>query len=167
MVGVWCLVLVSSPKLKNKIENTKIIPRKRQPQNLKRILTRAKFTSDSLIDSTPKVTKCDDKRCETCKQTVVCSQVVINKPNKTLFNIKNDMDCGVRDFIYVITCNGYGEKYISESGDTLRHRTTLHRNQISMPQYRKLKVSKHIAECAQNKTIMFTICPFFQITQSR
>ena len=119
--------------------------------------------SENGINSTPKVTKCNDERCETCKQIVVCSQVVINKPNKTLFNIKNDMDCGVRDFIYVITCNGCGEKYIGESGDTLRHRTTLHRNQISIPQYRNLKVSKHIAECAKNKTIMFTICPFFKL----
>ena len=153
-------ILNASPKLKNKIENTKIIPSKRQPQNLKRILTRAKFTSENRIDSKPKVTKCDDKRCETCKQIVVCSQVVINKPNKTLFNIKNNMDCGVRDFIYV---NGCGEKYIGESGDTLRHRATLHRNQISILQYRKLKVSKHIAECAKNKTIMFTICPFFKL----
>ena len=58
------------------------------------------------------------------------------------------MDYGVRDFVYVITCNGCGEEYIGESGDTLRHRTSLHRNQILMPQYRKLKVSKHIAECA-------------------
>ena len=74
------------------------------------------------------------------------------------------MDCGVRDFIYVITCNGCGEKYIGESGDTLRQRTSLHRNQILKPQYRKLKVSKHIAECAKTITIMFTICPFLNYT---
>ena len=60
-----------------------------------------KMTSEYLIDSTPKVTKCDDKRCETCKQIVVGSQVVVSKPNKTPFDVKNKIDCGVSDFIYV------------------------------------------------------------------
>ena len=77
--------------------------------------------------------------------------------------MKNNMDCGVRDCIYVITCNGRGEKYIGESGDTLRPRTSLHRNQILMPQYRKLKVRRHIAEWARTKPIMFTIFPFFKL----
>ena len=59
------------------------------------------------------------------------------------------MDCSVRDCIYIISCNGCGDKYIGESGDTLRHRAALHRNQISLPQYRNLFVSKHISECAK------------------
>ena len=156
-------ILNASPKLKNKLQNTKLIQSKRQPQSLKRILTRAKFTTGDPIVDKPKVSKCNDKRCQTCKHIVECSQVEINKTSKTTFNIKNNMNCGVRDFIYVITCNGCEEKYIGQSGDTLRHRTSLHRNQILIPQYRKLKVSKHIAECAKTKTIMFTICPFFKL----
>ena len=97
------------------------------------------------------------------EQIVVCSQIEINKQNKTLFNIKNEMSCSVRDFIYVTSCNGCGEKYIGESGDTLRHRTALHRYHIALPQYRKLFVNKHIAECAISKSPKFTICPFFKL----
>ena len=73
------------------------------------------------------------------------------------------MDCSVRDFIYVISCNGCGEKYIGESGDTLRHRAALHRNHIALPEYQKLFVSIHISECAKTKSPMFTICPFFKL----
>ena len=149
--------------MKRELNKTKLIPSKRQPVNLKRILTRAKFSSQVTVDDTPKVTKCRDERCKTCEQLVVCSQIEINKQSRLLFNIKNEMNCSVRDFIYIISCNGCNEKYIGESGDTLRHRTNLHRNQISLPQYRKLFVSKHIWECARTKTPMFNICPFFKL----
>ena len=112
-------ILNASPKLQNKLQNTKLIQSKRQPQSLKRILTRAKFTTGDPIVDKPKVSKCNDKRCQTCKHIVECSQVEINKTSITTFNIKNNMNCGVRDLIYVITCNGCEEKYIGESGDTL------------------------------------------------
>ena len=57
------------------------------------------------------------------------------------------MDCGVSSsVIYVIVCCGCGEQYIGETGDTLRHRMTVHRQQILDQSTRKLAVSKHINE---------------------
>ena len=79
------------------------------------------------------------------------------------FNIKTNMDCGVRDFIYVIICNGCNENYIGESGDSLRHRAAVHRNQILLEHNRKLFVSNHIYHCAKDKIPMFKICPFYKL----
>ena len=127
------------------MKKIKLIPSRRQPENLKRILTRAKFESNYNTSNEPKISKCTDPRCQTCKEILVGSQVEIGpKDNKKTFNIKTKMNCGVRDFIYVLTCNACKENYIGESGDTLRHRATVHRNQINQTQYRNLKVSKHI-----------------------
>ena len=48
-------VLNASPKMKRELNKTKLIPSKRQPQNLKRILTRAKFISQVTVNDTPKL----------------------------------------------------------------------------------------------------------------
>ena len=158
-------MLNASPKMKKSLENTRIIPSKRQPPNLKKILTRARFTTDPRAeDQQNNVRKCLDLKCEVCKELQVGSHVKLGKGNnKTPLNIKAKMDCSVRDFIYVITCNGCKEQYIGESGDTLRHRAYVHRNQILHLRYRKLYVSKHISLCAIAKNPMFSICPFFKL----
>ena len=56
-------ILRQSNKLSKVVDNIKIINSKRQPPNLKKILTRARFHSD---ESTPTmmVTKCTDSRCK-------------------------------------------------------------------------------------------------------
>ena len=48
-------VINASPKMKRELNKTKLIPSKRQPQNLKRILTRAKFISQVTVNDTPKL----------------------------------------------------------------------------------------------------------------
>ena len=73
------------------------------------------------------------------------------------------MDCEVRDFIYVIICNGCNENYIGESGDSLRNRAAVHRNQILLKHKRKLFVSNHIYHCAKDRIPMFKICPFYKL----
>jgi len=156
------LILKTSTRMNEAMKNMKLIPSKRQAPNLKRILTRAKFGSPSKEKT--KVTQCKDPRCHTCKEILVGNQVELgSKNNKKTFNIKTNMDCGVRDFIYVIICNGCNENYIGESGDSLRHRAAVHRNQILLEHNRKLFVSNHIYHCAKDKIPMFKICPFYKL----
>ena len=144
------------------MKNMKLIPSKRQAPNLKRILTRATF--GSTLKEKNKVTQCKDPRCHTGKEILVGNQVELGcKNNKRTFNIKTNMDCGVRDFIYVISCNGCNEKYIGESGDSLRHRTAVHRNQMLLEHNRKLFVSNHIYHCVKDKIPMVKICPFYKL----
>ena len=67
------------------------------------------------------------------------------------------------NLIYVITCAGCGHNYIGETGDVLRNRVTVHKQQIRDPHTRMLGVSKHIDECAAGLTPQFTIFPFYRI----
>ena len=62
------------------------------------------------------------------------------------------MNCTSTNLIYVITCAGRGHNYIGETGDVLRNRVTVHKQQIRDPHTRMLGVSKHIDECAAGLT---------------
>jgi len=53
-------MLNANPKIKQTVSNMKIFPRKWKPPNLKKILAKAKFTSQENIGSLPKVKKCND-----------------------------------------------------------------------------------------------------------
>ena len=67
------------------------------------------------------------------------------------------------NMVYVITCAGCGQNYIGETGDVLRNRVTVHKQQIRDPDTR---VSAHIDECAAGLTPQFTIFPFYKILSS-
>ena len=73
------------------------------------------------------------------------------------------MNCTSTNLIYVITYAACGHNYIGETGDVLRNRVTVHKQQIRDPQKRMLGVSKLIDECAAGLTLQFTIFPFYNI----
>ena len=77
------------------------------------------------------------------------------------------MGCNVKNLIYVMQCSGCGEEYIGETGDSLRHRMTVHRQQIHVRQtnVRILHVSSHIANCARNYAIKFKLFPLYKLKQ--
>ena len=79
------------------------------------------------------------------------------------FQVKKTMNCTVTNVIYTLTCLGCNEYYIGETGDSLRHRMTVHRQQIRDPTTRMLGVSKHIAECAKDIKPNFTVFPFYKV----
>ena len=155
-------MLNASPRMKQAMTNKRIILSKRQPPNLKKMLTRARFTMEE-TDSQPKIKRCKNTRCKSCHELQTGSEIRPGQKRER-FEIKRKMNCSVTDFIYVITCMGCREQYIGESRDTLRHRTTVHRQQCMHPHYRKLHVSKHISLCAIAKNPMFKICPIFNFT---
>ena len=59
--------------------------------------------------------------------------------------------------IYVIQCGGYKKEYIGETGDTLRHRLTAHRQQIRNRNVQMLYVSEHISICVRQSDIKFKV----------
>ena len=73
------------------------------------------------------------------------------------------MNCASTNLIYVITCAGHGHNYIGETGDVLRNRVTVNKQQIRDLHTRMLRVSKHIDECAAGLTPRCTIFPFYKI----
>ena len=73
------------------------------------------------------------------------------------------MSCDAKNIIYVIKCKGCDEEYIGETGDTLRHRLTVHRQQIRDARVRILYVSNHIANCARIQPVKFSILPLYKM----
>ena len=59
-------LLKQSPQINKIVDKIDVINSKRQPPNLKRILTRARFQLEEHIQ-TIKVTKCNQSLCSTCK----------------------------------------------------------------------------------------------------
>ena len=155
-------ILSASVKLKNPIKRMKLINSKRQPSNLKRILTRARFVLKNSNPNDPKVTKCTNTSCGTCPYLQHNVNGIKFNHSGVHFKIKTKMTCEVKDVIYIVTCSGYGKQYIGETKD-LRDRVTIHNQQINYPQYRHLNVSHHIARCAIERRLKYKICPILKL----
>jgi hypothetical protein len=83
-----------------------------------------------------------------CPYMNLGSEILIRNGSK--FTVKTSMTCVSSNLIYLITCAGCGENYIVQAGDTLRHRMTVHRQQIREPKCQCASVSEHIRDYAAN-----------------
>lgn len=151
-------ILHEDQKMNNILQTNTIIKSKRQPQNLKRLLTRAKFDEIVQIAS---INKCHRANCGLCKCIIVGNSFTF-KCGKT-FHVTTNMGCDAINLIYVMQCTGCDEEYIGETGDSLRHRMTVHRQQIRNSSVRILHVSNHMANCARNSEIPFRLFPLYKM----
>ena len=137
------------------MKNIKIIKGKRQLPNLRRILMKSEFNENN---TPPCVSKCNEPRCGLCKSIIEGS--CLNLKDKT-FHVKENMNCNVRNVLYVLICNGCKEYYIGQTGDKLRNRKTVHEQQIRDPSTRQMPVSKHIDNCCKTQP-KFSLFPFYK-----
>ena len=150
-------ILKEDDKMRNILTKYKLIKSKRQPYNLKRLLTKAKFTSNN----TPKVTKCNKPTCGLYIHLLEGHSFTFRCGKN--FTIHENMSCNVKNVVYVMKCRGCGEEYIGETGNPLRQRVTIHNQQIRDPKTRMLKVSEHIANCAHALNPKYNIFPFYKM----
>ena len=136
----------------------KLIQSRRQPSNLKKILTKAEFTSKP-----PVASECGDKRCECCKHLLLSDHYVFKQVSYK-FTLKTPITCDSANLIYVLICSGCNGEYIGETGiykQKLRDRARLYRQHIRQPEYhQQLKVEGHLKNCSNGE---FTIFPFLQM----
>ena len=151
-------ILHRNNELHEVFKNKVFLKSKRQPPNLKRLLTKAKFTNNINNDCQCNVTKCNEPRCGLCKY--IKEGPSIHFKDK-LFTVKDNMSCKAKNVIYVIQCRGCNEQYIGETVN-LRNRVTLHNQHIRHAELRKIPVSKHIADCSDHDP-KYSIFPFFQM----
>ena len=135
-------------------ENKKLVVAKRQPSNLKRILTKANYTSENINCC---VSKCG-KNCSICKLIVEGNSFQLS-PSQEPFHVKYNFDCNSLNLIYAIICDQCLAIYIGET-NCLRSRMTTHVQQIKQDNLRQLKVSKHIFQCSGGK---FKVFPFYKM----
>ena len=147
-------IIRQDKRLGQLLKKTKIIKSKRQPQNLKKILTSARFTTTTKI---PTVSKCNDKRCGTCPYLKEGSMFTFE--NGQQFHVKSNLSCKSKNVVYVISCDNCNLTYIGQTTN-LQNRITVHKQQIRDENLRHLKVSKHISTCGNGK---FSVFPFYKI----
>ena len=108
------------------------------------------------------ISRCNEPRCKWCDLLETGSNIQFqNLSGVKYFTLKHNMNCLSSNIIYKLQCSGCHQIYIGQTGDTLRHRMTVHRQQIIIFHYSFLKVSKHISQCGRNN---FTIAPFYQLS---
>ena len=154
-------LLRTHPTTKKVFGDVKLIKSLRQPKNLKRLLTSAKYTNKTNFTTS----KCGDPRCECCNNILIANSYKF-KNHDTPFFLKSDFNCNSSNLIYVIKCPTCKEEYIGETGEgksKLRDRTRVYRDHIKNVKNTKLKVEKHLRECGKGE---FTIFPFFQLKQN-
>ena len=148
-------ILHQSPKMKTLVKTSDIIHSRRQPKSLKKLLTTAKFNPSETGNT--EVKKCSDPRCGTCNYLQTGNQLILK--NGMVFCIRTTMDCKTENLIYCITCPGCGENYIGQTGNSLRERVRIHKQQIRQPETRQIPLSEHLDLCGNGN---FKIMPFYK-----
>jgi hypothetical protein len=149
-------LLEASPSLGGHFKNIKILNSKRQPPNLKKMLTSASFGKTERVGE---IKKCGDNKCILCTHLIEGKSFYFKSSNKH-FYIKSNMDCNTKYCIYAMLCPECGQSYIGETKD-FRLRTNLHRQHIN--QRSDILVSKHLHDCGgRNCKIM----PIFKMKTS-
>lgn len=148
-------LLQTSQETKNIFKEVSLIKSKKQPSNLKNLLTKARFNTVQ----NQGVTKCGNPRCKLCAQIIEGNQFKFVDSNYT-FEINHNMNCSTLNCIYVIRCNGCNSIYIGETSN-LRLRTNLHRDHTKNKT--GLYVNTHISKCAKDKYPNFNIMPFYKV----
>ena len=143
----------------NGFKNIKLIHAKRQPPNLKRILTNSLFTN-----KTAAIFKCSDSRCLCCQQLLLEILYTFKNVGKQFF-LKTKIICGSGNLIYLVICPTCKEEYIGKTGigdSELRDRVRIYRHHIRQPEHEKVRVEKHLRTCGKGN---FTIFPFYSCVQ--
>ena len=148
-------LLMQSDRMKAVISKKKIVNSKRQPKSLKSILCKSKF---GMNNSVYKISKCNTPRCGTCNLIIECESYVFK--NGFRFTFKQNMNCRSSNVIYAMICNNCNEFYIGQTGNELRKRMTVHRQQIRDDNLRFLNVSNHIHSCSNGN---FKILPIYKV----
>ena len=142
--------------MKEVLSKYKIIKSKRQPPNLKKLLTRATYTENK---KEPEVKRCNNPRCGLCKHILEGKEYKFKNGKK--IKVNQTMNCEVKNVIYVIICEGCQSEYIGETCN-LRNRVTLHNQHIRDASKRILYVSHHLANCNTNG-LKYKIFPMFKM----
>ena len=79
------------------------------------------------------------------------------------FVLKSHFKYETPNLIYLSICSGCNNEYIRQTGEHLKERLSIYRQQIRQPEYEKREVERHLPTCAKR---IFKIFPFFKMKES-
>ena len=126
-------IITASDRCKNAFKDPSLLAYRR-PRNLRDTLVRAKIkTPKPSPSSPPKITRCNDGRCKTCK---FIAHNIFHNTGQTR-TIHQNLSCSSNNLIYMINCKQCLEtdttlpsQYIGQTGRTLKERFREHRRGI-------------------------------------
>ena len=148
-----------SRELKQVFADFRVVDSQREPSNLLRILQHSRFNGDAEKSNKTRVTKCGQLNCKTCRDILEVNEVHFRNSDKT-YTIKVDMNCTVRNVIYVLFCKKCEHSYIGETVD-FRARMNAHRSNSSSEGAAVMEVSRHFFDCG----LGFWVCPLFKMRE--
>lgn len=127
---------LNSTHVQNVFSNSRICVSYKQPKNLLRILTSARFSENIILNTAHGVTYCNDTRCNICKLYLKSDNPFITS-NGTHWFLKTSAHCSSDYVIYFLTCLiCKKETYIGKTiGDTIQNRGF------------RVRMNKHISDC--------------------
>ena len=150
---------IQDPKLKSKFDNTKVILARKQPNNLLRLLTKAKFSTTPLLQK-PGFHPCHRANCKLCHLYFDIPGNEFITSNGTKWELKTSASCHTKNIVYFLSCTFCNGRttYIGRTED-IHFRMN---NHISKCRHKDMLCtwSNHIAECCKKKTFKE---PFFKI----
>ncbi|XP_062610424.1 uncharacterized protein LOC134272191 [Saccostrea cucullata] len=147
-------ILEQSENMKSLVQPNDIINSRRQAPNLKKLLTKARFTTQEEI---PTIKKCGDPRCGTCSYLEEGNKIQLKSGMEIRTN--SSMNCKSENVIYCAICPTCKEYYIGQTGK-LNARVRVHKQQIKDPSVRNTPCCEHFAKCGKG---IFKIFPFYKL----
>ena len=147
--------LHESEKMNKVLSKKKIINSKRQPKNLKRILTNSRF---DFTEVGPSVQRCSDKRCRTCPSLIEGNSITFI--NGKHFTVRQSISCKTRNVIYSLICKKCKQFYVGETKTELKTRMTVHRQQTNHEDLTIIRANEHFAHCSGGQ---FHIFPLYKV----
>ena len=92
---------VQTDRLEKDFNNTRLVFAKRQPMNLKRLLTSSVFSSTPIVGDSAKIKHCTDKRCQLCTEDYLkIADKIFSPAGRLLFTIKYNFTCKSKNILY-------------------------------------------------------------------
>ena len=164
---------LQTKRLKQAFNNTKIIFAKRQPKNLKQLLTSSTFSSSTPQPTEIGIKHCGDKRCLLCRRNYLqLTDKIISPVGKLLFTIKCNFSCKSKNILYYMTCTICGKDHVGQTDD-FRKRMNNHKSDIrETPTKDTIPVDEHIHYCQLNthqtfKDPYFHVIPFLTVKDDK
>ena len=164
---------VQTNRLKKAFNNTRLVFAKRQPMNLKRLLTSSVFSSTPIVGDSSKIKHCTDERCQLCTEDYLkIADKVFSPAGRLLFTIKYNFTCKSKNILYYMVCTICGEDYVGQTKD-FRKRMNNHISDIrGTPTAETLGVDKHIHYCQLQKyntfrDPLFRVIPFLTVKDQK
>ena len=106
--------------MKKAFNNTRLVFAKRQPANLKRLLTSSLFSSTPIVGDSAKVKQknCAHKRCQLCIEDYLkIADKIFSSAGRLLFAIKYNFTCKSKNILHYMVRTMCGKDYARQTKD--------------------------------------------------